>query len=137
MRWRARGGGSPWSYTHTWRTIDRAAWGPAISVLASVERPEDIEVARAAGYAAAITVEEFPSEKAFSLPGTTALVIPCPAQTRGRTCAKCRLCLDRDLLGMNRAIGFELHGRDKKKAAEALVQLRRKNSSEAAPDVQR
>ena len=123
-RWLDRGGGAVWTFTHAWREIPRRAWGPAISVLASVERPEDIEAARKRGYAAAIVVPEFPSKKAFVLPGSTARIIPCPAETMGTTCVECRLCLDRDLLGMHAAIAFEAHGPGAKAVREQLVQLR-------------
>jgi hypothetical protein len=122
--YKARGGGSPWTFTEQWRKIRRGAWGP-ISVLASVAAPEEIEEARRAGYAAAIVVERFPSPKAFYLPGTTARLIPCPAEvTKKTTCVECRLCLDRDLLAMNAAIAFEAHGPGKKKVKQALVELR-------------
>lgn len=121
-RWLERGGGQVWTYTHWWREIPRSVWGP-ISVLASVETPQDIEVARQAGYAAAIVVEKFPSDRAFSLPGTSARIIPCPAETGSVTCAACRLCIDRDLLGMNAAIAFEPHGGGRKEVAETLVTL--------------
>jgi hypothetical protein len=36
-RWRERGGGKVWTYTHRWKTVPRRNWGPDISVLASVE----------------------------------------------------------------------------------------------------
>ena len=128
LRWGIRGGGAVWTFTHSWRDVEREAWGDGISVLASVERPEDIEVAREKGYAAAIVVDHFPSEKAFSLPGTTSLIIPCPYETRGTTCVECRLCLDdRDLLKRNAAIAFEAHGPGAKQVREALVQLRRRD----------
>lgn len=131
-RWRARGGGRVWGFTHRHRQIRREAWGEAISVLASVERPEDIEAARERGYAAAIVVASFPSTIAFSLPGTTARIVPCPAETRGLTCVECGLCLDAgNLLAKNVAIAFEAHGPGKKKvrqtlARQVLVQLRLK-----------
>jgi hypothetical protein len=38
-------------------------------------------------------------------------VVPCLFETRGRTCVQCRLCLDRDLLGMGVAIAFQVHGK--------------------------
>src|SRR5438477_6008661 len=41
QRWRMRGGGSVWTFTHSWRSIPRVTWR-SISVLASVERPEEI-----------------------------------------------------------------------------------------------
>jgi hypothetical protein len=124
-RWRARGGGTVWSYTHAWREVARAAWGPAISVLASIERPEDARAARRRGYAAAIVVPMFPEgARAFSYRGLK--IVPCPAETGDATCIECRLCLDRDLLGLGVAIGFEVHGKDEKRAREQLVQLRRR-----------
>lgn len=134
-RWVERCGGAPWTFTHAWREIPREAWGSAISVLASVERAEDIEGARAAGYAAAIALEQFPSDRAFRLPGTTARIIPCPAETRGRTCVECRLCLDdKKLLERNVAIAFALHGPGAKLAREQLVQPRlEKNGRAVSP----
>jgi hypothetical protein len=123
-RWRDRGGGAVWTFTHAWRDVPREAWGP-ISVLASVERPEDIQAARAVGYAAAIVVDKFPSERAFSVPGSSAKIVPCPAETRGTTCVECRLCLDADkLLERNVVIAFEAHGPMARRAREALVQQR-------------
>ena len=121
--WVRREGGVLWTYTHWWRRVPREAWGK-ISVLASVERPEDIERARERGYAAAITVPSFPTgAQPFALEGTSAEVIPCPAETRGRTCITCGLCLnDRKLLRIGKAIGFALHGPG---AAAGLVSLRR------------
>lgn len=124
QRWRARGGGAVWAYTHDWRTVPRAAWG-SISVLASVERPQQIEEARKRGYPAAIVVREFPrGERAFRVVGTSAKVIPCPAETRDLTCVECRLCLDRDLLGLDVAIGFKVHGKASDAARRSLPVLR-------------
>ncbi|HEY2510107.1 MAG TPA: hypothetical protein VGI39_04605, partial [Polyangiaceae bacterium] len=149
-----RGAGAIWTFTHRWRQMPRRVWGPAISVLASVEDAADIEAARAKGYVAAITLARFPSTRAFSLPGTTAKIIPCPEELWERekkpskvtrtgdeledqrtrpTCVRCRLCLeDEKLRERNLAIAFELHGPTKKKAAEALVQIHRKVA--LAPD---
>lgn len=120
-RWLQRGGGAVWTYTHDWRIVPKAAWGD-VAVLASVEAATDIEEARKRGYPAAIVVEDFPNEhRAFSLPGTSAKVVPCPAETRAaKTCAQCRLCLDRPLLNLNVAIAFKVHGRQAEKAREAL-----------------
>ncbi len=134
-RYRERGGGLVWSFTHAWRDVPRVEWGYAVSVLASVERPEEIESAREHGYAAAIVLNQFPSTKAFTLPGTTARIIPCPAETVGRTCVECRLCLDAGkLFERNFAIAFEAHGPGVKKVREALVQLRRsKHGAELPP----
>jgi hypothetical protein len=117
-RWRARGGGSVWSYTHSWRDIDRSSWGPSLNVLASIETPSDIRAARAKGYAPAIVVERHESPKAYEIEGTK--VIPCPAETLGRTCVECRLCLDRDLYSMRAGIAFAVHGLEAKEAVVAL-----------------
>jgi hypothetical protein len=121
-RWRDRGGGAVWSFTHAWREVPREAWG-SISVLASVERPEDIEAAHAAGYAAAIVVDEFPTDRAFFLPRSGAKIVPCPAEARGTTCVECRLCLDADKLARrNVAIAFEAHGPKARRVRETLAQ---------------
>lgn len=120
--WRFRGGGSIWTYTHRWREIPREAWGDSISVLASVEKPEDIEVAQVQGYAAAIVVEELPVDgKAFYLPGSKTRIVPCPAETRGTTCAECRLCMRDQSLAGKAAIAFGIHGQQKERARETLL----------------
>ncbi len=109
-RFRRRGGGTAWTYTHSWREVDRSAWG-RITTLASTEVASDIEEARSRGYAAAIVVERFPNKhRVFSLAGSSARVVPCPAQVGRVTCVECRLCLDADLLGKDLAIGFSVHG---------------------------
>jgi hypothetical protein len=123
-RWHGRGGGAVWTFTHWWRQIPRVAFG-RVSVLASVEVPQDIEVARVAGYASAIVVDKFLSDRAFELPGTTAKIVPCPAETKGTTCIECRLCLDADkLLERNVTIAFAAHGSGKRRVQAKLVQLR-------------
>lgn len=107
-RWRKRGGGAVWTYTHAWRSVERKIWGKAVSVLASVERAEDIPLARAQGYAPALVVEQHDDGQAYDVQGTR--IIPCPAETKGTTCVECRLCLDRDLVRMNAGIAFAAHG---------------------------
>ena len=116
-RWRKRGGGSVWTFSHLWRQVPRSAWG-GISVLASVESVKDIAKARKRGYAAALVVDEHLSDKAYWKGKEK--IIPCPAETRGATCATCRLCLDRDLLKMGVSIGFAVYGPG---ATQALVQI--------------
>jgi hypothetical protein len=107
-RWRARGGGSVWTYTHAWREIPRAAWG-SISVLASVEDEEDAQRARERGYAPALVVVQHRGDRARR--SGELRIVPCPAETRqGTTCADCRLCLDRDLHALGIAISFAIHG---------------------------
>lgn len=115
--WRARGGGAVFTYTHQWHRAPRSAWG-GISVLASCDHPYEVALARRRGYAAALVVASFPSERAFEIPGVPGKVVPCPAQTRGATCAECRLCLDRDLVALDVTIGFAAHGRHPTIAAD-------------------
>lgn len=120
-RWRARGGGDVWTYTHRWKTVPRSAWGPAVAVLASVENYDQMFEAAKQGYAPAVVVTSHKSHKAKVLPNGVRL-IPCPAEfDGGPTCVECRLCLAPDALFKRRAgISFALHGVDKK---HALVRL--------------
>lgn len=107
-RYMARGGGPVWTYTHAWRSVDRSSWG-RVSVLASCETAADVEAARSRGYASSIVLEEFKSDTRFAL--EAAAVVPCPAQTRHRSCSTCRLCFnDAGLRARRVTIGFELHG---------------------------
>lgn len=109
-RWRQRGGGDCWSYTHAWKHVAREEWGN-VSILASVGNTSEIAEARKQGYAPAIVVPEHPSEKAFQLPGSDTMFIPCPNQTRGVGCTDCRLCFKADwLYETNRGIAFAAHG---------------------------
>jgi hypothetical protein len=121
-RYMQRGGGQVWTYTHAWRDVDRASWGK-VSVLASCETPEHVFEARQRGYATALVVEEFPTHRRYA-PGYPEIpafleageplgqdVLPCPAQTRDRSCSDCRLCFDDETLRRRGySIGFELHG---------------------------
>ncbi|MCZ7679831.1 MAG: hypothetical protein M5U28_14130 [Sandaracinaceae bacterium] len=118
-RYRQRGGGRVWTYTHSARVVHRADWGD-ISVLASVENPRDVDDVADAGYAAAIVVPKFPSHSPFRLPGSSTRFVPCPQQTRGVPCVKCRLCFDSDLRKRNIAIAFEAHGPAAGRVREAL-----------------
>jgi hypothetical protein len=121
--WRRRGGGAVWTFTHRWAAIPRAAWGPAVSVLASIEAPGQAAEAARQGYASALVVDQFASQRAYPIaPGLQ--LVPCPAETRGKTCAECRLCLDRPLLQLGLAIGFQAHGSGAGQMRERLVQIR-------------
>ena len=109
-RWLDRGGANAWTYTHAWKTVPRSAWG-RVSVLASVDKPEDVAKARAQGYAPAIVVPEHsPDGKAFTdADGNRWL--PCPEQTKGVPCDKCRLCWNADrLASTGSGIAFAAHG---------------------------
>lgn len=121
-RFRRRGGGPVWTYTHAWRDVARASWRD-VSVLASIETLAELPAARARGYAAAV-ISPFPADrKAWRVDGVT--LIPCPAQVRDDvTCTDCRLCWsDEKLRARNAVIAFEPHGSGAKRLNERLVKL--------------
>lgn len=124
LRWRERGGGVVWAYTHSWRVIPVEAWG-SIQVLASCETPEGVAEARERGYAAALVVRDFRgARRAYSVPELAGKILPCPAETGEITCVQCRLCFDTEgLRKRGLAIGFSAHGRDAKKARRHLPML--------------
>lgn len=112
-RWKARGGGDVWTYTHAWKAVRRGFWGSAVSVLASVDDVSEgtLSLVKEQGYAPARVVPEFPNgAKAFEDAGMR--WIPCPAQTQdGVGCADCRLCFNADkLFNRDTGIAFEAHG---------------------------
>ncbi len=104
-----------WSYTHAWKRVARKAWRN-VSVLASVDRHEDMKLAFERGYAPAIITASHPSNGKAYMMGDVK-VIPCPAQTReGTKCDTCKLCWNADKLhAMHAAIAFEGHGVQKKR----------------------
>lgn len=109
-RWKKRGGGDCWSYTHAWKHIPREEW-EEVSMLASVSNVEEAYEAQQKGYAPAIVVPEHPSDKAYKLEGSDIKWIPCPAQTREVGCSDCKLCFNADrLYGNNFGIAFAAHG---------------------------
>lgn len=119
--WVRRGGGAVWTFTHRWMDIPRSSWGE-ISVLASVETVAEARFAELQGYVPAIVVERFASDRSFQLEGCDTRWIPCPAETRGKTCVECRLCLDAASLhkrGMG--IAFAIHGRGADKVSLPVV----------------
>lgn len=123
-RFRQRGGGRVWSYTHRWARIPRSAWGPDVSVLASVEGPEQILHAAAAGYAAAIVVTELADHRVIDL-GNGFRGVPCPAEHGKMTCAQCRLCMQADrLLARKLVIVFVVHGSDSGKVITRIYKPR-------------
>ncbi len=89
--WLAHVGGMVWGYTHAWRRILRRSFGSA-SVLASVDRPEDIMSAMKRGYVPAIVVERHEGTAPIVVNGHR--FIRCPNETMGMACVECRLCLD-------------------------------------------
>ena len=103
-----KGGGKAWTYTHAWETVERASWG-SVSVLASVHGQLDAVAALRRGYAPAIVVETHESAKRWTDSQGTSW-IPCPEQTRGVQCVKCRLCFDAEYLKDKRTgIAFAKH----------------------------
>jgi hypothetical protein len=108
-----------WTYTHAWRTVLRLMWSKHISVLASCETSADIRAARERGYATSIVVPEHLSDKVYEWEGEK--LLPCPEQTRGVTCDKCRLCWNDDRLReKGLTIAFAVHG-NRGKAAKAAI----------------
>lgn len=117
--WSWRGGGAVWTYTHRWRGIDAYNWG-AIAVWASCETTAQVREAHARSYRAALVVAEHPSERMYQLDGLK--VLPCPYETRKKTCVECRLCLDAPI-DPKVVIGFAVHGGGEKKARRRLAVL--------------
>jgi len=111
VRWTARQGGPIWSYTHSHAHVPRKEWG-TISVLASIESVSQVAAVRASGYAPALVINSFVSDKAFSVPGCDTVFIPCPAQTKDKvSCESCKLCTRADwLFATNKGIAFAVHG---------------------------
>lgn len=104
-----------WSYTHAWKRVPRENWGK-VSVLASVDNPEDISLAFERGYAPAIVVEKHPENGKAYVREDGVKVIPCPAQTRDVTCVQCGLCMNGNKLHAQKAaIAFAAHGVSKRK----------------------
>lgn len=123
-RWKNRGGGSVWSYTHAWKHIPREEWSNA-SVLASIQNTSEVEAARAQGYAPAIVVDYHKSDKAYQLAGSDTKFIPCPNQTRGVGCSDCKLCFNADrLFATNMGIAFAAHGVKKEQVKRHLTVLK-------------
>lgn len=120
-RYSKRTGRPAWTYTHSWRDVDRASWGN-VSVLASCETPAEVHQAMSRGYAAAIVVPEHPGRKAYVL--DTITVLPCPAEKNPKVnCASCGWCAlgTAKLIELNKVVGFEAHSGGVKKAKAALA----------------
>jgi hypothetical protein len=118
-RHQAKAGQPVWTYTHTWRQVDRSAWR-GVSVLASCERLEELEQAQARGYAQALVVKQSWGKQA--LQAGPFKLIPCPAQTHeGVTCSSCKLCFrDQDLRDRRAVIVFSAHGSGAKQVREKV-----------------
>jgi hypothetical protein len=126
-RYAARGnlprrGRKVWTYTHAWKSVPRASWGEAVSVLASVETVHDARAAMAGGYAAAVVVATFERASAYRIDGVT--VVPCPNQTRGVSCRDCGLCRDDERLrSAGLVIAFQAHSTGAPAVRKTLLSL--------------
>jgi hypothetical protein len=109
-RWKARGGGIAFSYTHAWDHVTKEHW-TNVSMLASVDSLDQVEYARQNGYAPAIVVAEHKSDKAYRMDGCSTKWIPCPAQVNKVGCVDCKICLNADRLYHNdMGVAFAAHG---------------------------
>lgn len=115
-RWKVRGGGPVWTYTHAWRPgardpVARADWG-SVPALASVETVELAAQARLRGWVPAITLPflAFPGRTWTDRLGGRWLA--CPAQVDpSMTCARCGACAREDALRRSGyGIAFLAHG---------------------------
>jgi hypothetical protein len=114
----ARPGRRVWSYTHAWRRVQRGAWGE-VSVLASCETPIQARQAQEQGWATAVIVPAYKSERLYEEQGLK--ILPCPNETRGTQCVDCGLCMkDTFLREKGYAIGFTPHGSGAKKVAATV-----------------
>ncbi len=121
VRFEARTGRMAWTYTHAWKFVPIDAWKGA-RVMASCETLEHIREAAERGYAAAIVVPEYlNAHRAYRHPAGDAKIVPCPFETRGVTCDKCRLCMRPESLKATGAvIAFRSHATKAKRVNEVV-----------------
>tara|TARA_Y100000593_G_scaffold93549_2_gene188807 strand:- start:4063 stop:4767 length:705 start_codon:yes stop_codon:yes gene_type:complete len=107
-----------YTFTHSWRNIDRASWGN-VSVLASCHNMEEVKEARALGYPASMTVKATEAKKFSVVDGFK--LVQCPAKKDVLTCANCRKCMDGDrLFDRKIVVLFPYHGSQQKLAAQSV-----------------
>lgn len=121
-----------WAYTHKWRKFKATSF-KGLSILASCDNLHDVVQAWIKGYATALVVPKFESDKAYPLKypsnhpygnDSGMIGIPCPAQTRHVTCEECKLCLKTEWLhSVQHVILFEAHGSRANKLASKLIQI--------------
>lgn len=109
-------GKAAFTYTHAWRTVPRSAWGE-VSVLASCETIDEVNEAKALGYATSMVVSEYEKDTMYVKDGVK--IMPCPEITgKSESCQKCRLCMrDGNLKKADVTIAFAAHGPTKKMKA--------------------
>jgi hypothetical protein len=113
-----RTGSKAWTYTHAWRDVDVEDWKGA-NVLASCETAEEVEEAKARGYATSMIVNRFERETLYSKDGVN--VLPCPEQLGRLNCASCGICQSTEQLrNHNLTVGFQAHGTQMKTVVEML-----------------
>jgi len=128
--------GPVWTYTHSWRTVARR-WWRKVSVLASCETLADVRKAMNRGYAAALVVDQHTSDRAYVTEDGIKLV-PCPNQTKGVTCAQCKLCWkDKWLRAARTVITFAAHGSRKRAVADVVRTIAPAPASTPAPTPKR
>lgn len=122
----SEGGVRVWTYTHAWKTVARESWGP-VSVLASCHSPEEVAQAASRGYAACTIVAEWEDCEhytEYTHSSQPLKAVPCPYQTKGTQCVKCRLCMDDgSLLEKGIVIAFRAHGTKRASVLKSLPVL--------------
>jgi NTP pyrophosphatase (non-canonical NTP hydrolase) len=106
-----------WTYTHSWKTIPRSAWG-WISVLASCETMEEAEQAYSRGYTPAM-IRYKPFKGTISYRGWE--LTACREMSEGVTCDKCRICMNATPWTVDKKIVcFFPHGNKAKQVEEMI-----------------
>jgi hypothetical protein len=108
-----------WGYTHN-RKVPRGDWGN-VSMLRSCTTVRQAETAMQAGYAAALIVADFKSQKRYYM-GRGIHGIPCPVQTGlAKSCVDCRLCMKEDTLKKHKnVVLLKAHGNGRKHVLRVL-----------------
>jgi hypothetical protein len=116
----SQGGGPAWTFTHGWKKVAREEWGP-VSVLASLEHPDQAPEAIAQGYPLAAVVPTF-AQGVETWKAAGFRPVPCPQSTgQAEDCASCLLCTRSDSLKAGRVvILFAPHGSRKKLVRQAV-----------------
>ena len=84
-----------WTYLHSWPDRTPAEFPSNLVPNASCETPEELEKATANGWDT-VLVATGEEDELIGQKVAGKRVIVCPNQTRGVTCAECRLCMKRD-----------------------------------------
>ena len=84
-----------WTYLHSWPDRSPAEFPSNLVPNASCETPEELEKATANGWDT-VLVATGEDDELIGQKVAGKRVIVCPNQTRGVTCAECKLCMKRD-----------------------------------------